>query len=189
MAGTGGSGSRTSSLILAAPSNADNFGGVAKIRETVEIDAPVERVWAVVHEDFKNAARWSNNVDRIEELTDGPFGKGTELRYVLSTPGGKQQLEVEHTTVTAGKTVAGKFIRGPIKGTWKYSYAQGRDGTKLTYTMDYEPNGIAARIFFGIIERQLPNDVERTLTSLKQYIESGKGPKRSVSLSAAKPKK
>lgn len=162
---------------------------MATIRETVEIDAPVERVWAVVHEDFKNAAKWSNNLDHIDVLTDGPFGKGTELRYVISTPGGKQQLEVEHTTVTPAKTVAGKFIRGPIKGTWKYSYAARPDGTRLTYSMDYEPNGFAARIFFGIIERQLPNDVERTLKSLKRYIESGKGPKKAVSLSGAKPKR
>lgn len=143
----------------------------------MEIDAPVARVWAVVHEDFKNAAKWSNNLDRIEVLTDGPFGKGTELRYVLATPGGKQQLEVEHTTVTPGKTVSGKFIKGPIKGTWKYSYAERESGTRLTYTMDYEPSGIAARLFFGIIERQLPNDVERTLKSLKSYVESGKGPR------------
>jgi uncharacterized membrane protein len=162
---------------------------MATVRETVEIDAPVARVWAVVHEDFKNAAKWSNNLDRIDVLTDGPFGRGTELRYVISTPGGKQELEVEHTTVTPGKTVSGKFIRGPIKGTWKYSYAERPDGTRLTYTMDYEPNGIAARIFFGIIERQLPNDVERTLRSLKRYVESGKGPKRAAGSSGSKPKK
>ena len=118
-----------------------------------------------------------SNVDRIETLTDGPFGRGTELLYVLSTPGGKQELEVEHTTVTQGKTVSGKFIRGPLKGTWKYSYAERDGGTKLVYTMDYEPNGFATRLFFGIIERQLPNDVARTMKSLKAYVESGKGPK------------
>jgi uncharacterized membrane protein len=150
---------------------------VATVRETVEIDAPVDRVWSVVHLDFANARKWSSNLERVEELTEGPFGKGTELRYVITTPGGRQELEVEHTTVTPGKTVAGKFVKGPIKGTWKYSYAE-RDGrTRLTYTMDYEPNGFAARIFFGIIEKQLPADVKRTLASLKKYVESGKGPK------------
>jgi uncharacterized membrane protein len=162
---------------------------VAKVRETVEIDAPIEKVWAVVHEDFKNAKKWTSSLDHIDELTDGPLGKGTELRYTITTGAGKQQLDVEHTTVTPGKTVAGKFIKGPIKGSWKYSYAEKDGGTKLTYTMEYEPNGFAARLFFGVIEKQVPNDLKRTLASLKKYIESGKGPKGGGTLSGANPKR
>ena len=148
------------------------------MREVVEIDAPIARVWEVVHEDFGNAHRWSSNLQRVEELTDGPFGKGTELRYILNTPGGKQQLDVEHTTVTPGKTVAGKFVKGPVKGTWKYAYTARGDHTTLVYTMDYEPNGFAARLFFGVIEKQLPNDVAKTMANLKKYVESGKGGSR-----------
>jgi uncharacterized membrane protein len=150
---------------------------VAKVRETVEIEAPVEKVWAVVHEDFKNAGKWTSSLDHVDILTDGPLGKGTELRYTITTGAGKQELEVEHTTVTPGKTVAGRFIKGPIKGSWKYSYAEKDGETRLTYTMDYEPNGFAARLFFGIIENQVPKDLTRTLASLKKYVEAGKGPR------------
>ena len=64
---------------------------MAKVRETVEIDAPIEKVWAVVHEDFKNAGKWTNSLDHVDTLTDGPFGKGTELRYTINTHGGKPQ--------------------------------------------------------------------------------------------------
>jgi uncharacterized membrane protein len=150
---------------------------VASIRESVEIAAPVERVWSVVHEDFQNATHWSSNLQRIDVLTDGPTRKGTRLRYHIQTSGGRQQLEVEHTTVTRGKTCAGRFTRGPLKGDWKYSYSQKEGVTRLTYLMDYEPNGLAVRLLFGIVERQLPGDVRRTMASLKEYVESGKGPK------------
>jgi uncharacterized membrane protein len=150
---------------------------VASIKESVEIAAPVERVWAVVHEDFENATRWSSNLHRIDILTDGPTRKGTRLRYHIQTPGGRQQLEVEHTTVTRGKTCAGRFIGGPLKGNWKYSYSEKEGTTRLTYLMEYEPNGLAVRLFFGIVERQLPADLRRTMASLKKYVESGKGPK------------
>jgi uncharacterized membrane protein len=150
---------------------------VATIKETIEIEAPAERVWAVVHEDFKNAPKWSSNLKKVDVLTEGPTRKGTALRYHIHTPGGEQKLDVEHTTVTPGKTCAGHFTGGPLKGDWKYSYSE-RDGrTKLTYTMDYGPNGFAVRLFFGAIERQLPNDVRKTMTSLKKYVESGKGPR------------
>jgi uncharacterized membrane protein len=151
--------------------------GMAKVRETVEIDAPVEQVWAVVHGDFKNASKWTSNLDQVEVLTEGPLSRGTELRYALKTPAGKQEVEVEHTTVTPHKTVSGRFIKGPIKGTWKYSYAERDGGTKVTYTMDYEPNGFAARLFFGAVAKQVPIDLKRTLASLKKYVESGKGPR------------
>ena len=86
-------------------------------------------------------------------------------------------------------------MKGPIKGDWKYSYAAAGAGTRLTYSMAYEPNGFAARLFFGVIEKQLPNDLAKTLGRLKQYIESGKGPLlKSPNLKAgpakaAKPKK
>lgn len=174
--------------LLGRGHRADNSSGVAKVRETVEIDAPVEKVWSVVHEDFKNATKWTSSLDRVDVLTDGPLGRGTELRYTIATGAGKQELEVEHTTVTPGKTVAGKFIKGPIKGNWKYAYAEKDGRTKLTYTMDYEPNGLAARLFFGIVENQVPRDLVRTLAGLKKYVESGKGPKKGV-VPRTKPKR
>lgn len=149
---------------------------MASVREEVDIAAPVNRVWQVVHEDFPNANKWTNNLDRVEILTEGPLRKGTRLRYVLSTPAGKQELEVEHTTVTPDRVCAGKFVKGPVKGEWRYSYAAAGAGTRLTYSMDYEPNGFAARLFFGAIERQLPSDLAKTLGRLKKYVEGGGGP-------------
>jgi uncharacterized membrane protein len=150
---------------------------VATVRESVEIEAPAERVWAVVHEDFRNAPKWSHNLTRVEVLTPGPTRKGTILRYHLDTPGGAQLIEVEHTVYTPGKVCSGEMIEGPLKGKWKYSYAEREGVTKLTYQMDFEPNGWGVRIFFGIIERQIPTDLKKTLQSLKRYIESGKGPR------------
>ena len=152
---------------------------MASARESVEIEAPAERVWAVVHEDFKNAPRWSHNLARAEVLTPGPTRKGTLLRYHLKTPGGEQVTEVEHTVYNPFKTCAGRMVEGPLKGTWKYSYTEKDGVTRLTYQMDYEPNGFAVRLFFGVIERQLPTDLRKTMESLKRYVESGKGPRAS----------
>ncbi len=151
----------------------------------MDIKAPVDRVWTVVHEDMKNAGKWTSNLERVDTLTEGPLGKGTRLRYVLATPAGKQEIEVEHTTVIRDKTCSGTFVKGPIKGDWKYSYAAAGDGTRLTYSMNYEPNGFAARLFFGVIEKQLPADLGKTLAKLKEYIESG----HSTKPRAAKSKK
>jgi uncharacterized membrane protein len=150
---------------------------VGSISESVEIEAPAERVWAVVHADFKNAPKWAAGLKRTEVLDPLPLRKGSRIVQHLDTPGGSQKLEIEHTAVTKPKTCAGELVGGPLRGTFKYSYAEKDGRTKLTYKMDYRPANFAVRLFAGVIDRQLPQDIAKTMKALKKYIESGKGPK------------
>jgi uncharacterized membrane protein len=151
---------------------------VAKIHESLDIDAPVERVWAVVAEDVPNAPKWTSNLERSEKLDDGPPRKGTRYRYHLTLPGGhKERIEVEQDVYNKPKKCAGRFIKGPVKGTWSYTYSQKKDGsTRLTYEMDYELAGLL-RFAGGLLGPQYAAGIRKTMESLKKYVESGKGPK------------
>lgn len=151
---------------------------MAAIHESIAIDAPPERVWAVVAEDVKNATKWSTNLDRVEKLDDGPPGKGTRYRYHLSLPGGhKVQIDVEQDLYTKPKKCAGRFVKGPLKGTWTYTYGRQKDGTtKLTYEMEYELTGLL-RFATGVFGPQYSAGIRHNVERLKAYIESGKGPK------------
>lgn len=151
---------------------------MAVIRESVDIDAPPERVWAVVAEDVKNAPKWTTNLERVEKLDDGPPGRGTRYRYHLSLPGGhKARLEVEQDVWSKPKKCAGRFIDGPVKGTWAYTYSRKKDGTvKLTYEMDYGLTGLL-RFAAGLLGPQYAAGIRENMQRLKKYIESGKGPK------------
>ncbi len=150
---------------------------MTKIRESVDIDAPAERVWAVVQEDATNAPRWSTNVARIEKLDKDPPGKGTRYRYHLELPGGlKETLEVEQTVYTKPKRCAGRFTRGPLKGTWSYTYSEKAGATHVVYEMDYELGGLL-RFAGGLLAGQYAEGIRSNLTRLKKYVESGKGPK------------
>src|SRR6267378_2292866 len=148
------------------------------MREAVDIKAPAARVWAVVQEDAVHAPRWSSNVAKIEKLDDAPPGKGTRYRYHLDLPGGfKATLEVEQTVYTKPKRCAGKFIKGPLKGTWSYTYTEKKDGTThVVYEMDYELGGIL-RFAGGLLSTQYAGGIRQNMDGLKKYIESGKGPK------------
>jgi len=150
---------------------------MGSVKESVQIEAPAERVWAVVSEDFKNATKWTSGLEKAEVLTDGPVGKGTRLRYTINTPAGQQSMEVEHDVYDKPKVTSGRIIKGAVKGTWKYAYSEKAGVTTITYTMDYEPANFAMRFAMGLIDRQLPGDIRKTLLSLKKYVESGKGPK------------
>ena len=153
------------------------------IRETVEIKAPPERVWAVVQEDAVHAPRWSTNLSKIEKLDDGPPKVGTRYRYHLDLPGGiKETLDVQQTVYTKPKRCAGNFIRGPLKGKWSYSYTERKEGTHVVYEMDYELGGLL-RFAGGLLARQYAEGIRQNMQRLKAYVEAGKGPK-----STAKPK-
>ena len=150
---------------------------MTKIRETVDINAPATRVWAVVQEDATNAPRWSTNVARIEKLDRLPPGKGTVYRYHLDLPGGlKEKLEVEQTVYNKPKRCAGRFIRGPLKGTWSYAYTEKDGVTRVVYEMDYELGGLL-RFAGGLLAGQYAEGIRDNLARLKKYVESGKGPK------------
>jgi uncharacterized membrane protein len=151
---------------------------VATIRESVDINAPPERVWAVVAEDVQNAPRWTSNLDKVEKLDDGSPGKGTRYRYHLSLPGGhKEKIEVEQDVYNKPRKCAGRFIKGAVKGTWSYTYTQKKDGsTRLVYDMDYELGGLL-RFAGGLLGPQYSAGIRKTMESLKRHIESGKGPK------------
>lgn len=150
---------------------------MARIHEQVDIGAPPERVWAVVAEDVKNAPRWTTYLDRVDKLDDGAPGRGTRYRYHLDLPGTAVTLEVEQDVYQKPKKCAGRFIKGPLKGTWTYTYTQRKDGsTRLTYEMDYELTGLL-RFAGGLLGPQYAAGIHKNMESLKRYIESGKGPR------------
>jgi uncharacterized membrane protein len=150
---------------------------MAKLRETVDIEAPATRVWAVVQEDVKNVPKWSGQVAKVEQLDNKPPGKGTRYRYHLNLPGGlKETLEVEQTVWVKPKRCAGNFVRGPLKGTWSYSYSEIKTGTRAVYEMDYELTGLL-RFAGGLLGGQYAAGIRQNMAALKKYIESGKGPK------------
>jgi len=152
---------------------------VPRLREEVDIDAPAERVWAVVQEDATNAPKWSSHVAKIEKLDRNPPGKGTRYRYHLDLPGGfKETLEVEQSVYNKPKHCAGKFVRGPLKGTWSYSYAEKDGWTHVVYEMDYELGGFL-RFAGALLADKYAEGIRHNMTALKKYIESGKGPKGS----------
>jgi len=150
---------------------------MAKLRETVDIEAPASRVWAVVQEDVKNVPKWSRQVAKVEQLDDEDPGKGTRYRYHLILPGGlKETLEVEQTVWVKPKRCAGKFIKGPLKGTWSYTYSATKTGTRAVYEMDYELGGLL-RFAGSLLAGQYAAGIRDNMAALKKYIESGKGPK------------
>jgi len=100
-------------------------------------------------------------------------------------------LEVEQATYTKPKHCSGRFVKGPLKGTWAYTYTERKDGTHVVYEMDYELGGLL-RFAGGLIAGQYAEGIRSNMARLKKYVESGKGPKgdaKPAKKPAKKPKK
>jgi len=143
---------------------------MALVRESVSIDAPAELVWHAVHEDVRNFTKWTTNVKRVQKVSRGAPGVGAVYRYTLDTPAGEHELEIEHTEWNKPKRCAGEYVRGPVKGTWSYSYSE-RDGkTRLTYLSDFRLTGVL-RLMTAAFVPHYRSGVRDNLRNLKAHVE------------------
>jgi len=144
---------------------------MTRIREEVSIEAPAARVWAVVHEDLKNAPKWSANLTRATR-------KGSVVSYQLRLPAWKGTIAIEEMTWKPHRKVAGVFSDGPLEGEWSYSYTEKSGRTRLVYEMDYRLKGML-RFLGGALAGQYAAGIRSQMDDLKDYVEAGKGPKTS----------
>jgi hypothetical protein len=148
-----------------------------RIHEEVEIEAPADRVWAVVHGDVPNLTRWSDNLAHAEVIGGGSLRKGSQLHYDVKIVGGRTAaltLLVEH--FDQPRRCAGQMTGDAVGGSWSWSYSEDGEVTRVIYESELEIRGVF-RFAGAVIERDVRNRMRRNLDNLKAYVEAGKGPK------------
>ena len=151
---------------------------MSRVREEIEIAAPPERIWAVVHGDIRNVPRWSSNVARTEVVGGGSLRVGSELLYVIKVPAG--------TTVDVHLTVrrceefqlcCGTLRSALGSGTWSWTYRADRNLTNVAYEVQIKAP-LALRLVAPLLERQASGATRKNLEALKRYVESSGPPLR-----------
>jgi uncharacterized membrane protein len=143
---------------------------MAHVREAISIAAPADRVWHAVHEDVRNFTRWTTNVKRVQKITRPQAGAGTVYRYVLDTPAGEHVLEIEHTEWDRPRRCAGEYVRGPVDGTWSYTYTERAGRTRVVYESEYRLTGLL-RLMTSAFAPHYAAGVRQNLKNLKAYLE------------------
>ena len=149
-----------------------------RVRERVDIAAPVEWVWAAVHRDIAEVATWARSFLRTEVVGGGTAGVGSELRYVVRLPGGLTRDLRMHIDVYDEYRRCAGTVEGPgMHGTWKWTYTS-RDGiTRVVYETSVELHG-ALRLASRVVGSQVEDDVRADLDALKRHVESGRRKQR-----------
>lgn len=104
-----------------------------KISLTQHVNAPAEKVWAVIS-DIPGSAATLSGIDSIQMLSDGPYGEGTRWKETRTMMGRSETVEMWVAQSEPPRSTTVKALQGRADYTSRMTLA-GRDGgTDLTMT-------------------------------------------------------
>ena len=143
---------------------------MAHAENMISIAKPVSDVFNYVADGLNNP-NWRHGVVSIE-LQSGQGGKvGTVYKQILKGPGGRNITgDYKITTCDTDKALSFIVITGPARPTGTYTFESIAEGTKLKFSLDFQPKGLA-RIMGPMIQKTMESEVSQ-LAMLKQVLEN-----------------
>jgi carbon monoxide dehydrogenase subunit G len=142
-----------------------------KVERSLQIDAPPERVHALVM-DPKRLEDWVSIHQRLEDAPEGSLRKGSQLTQCLKLAGSRFKVTWKVSENTPEKVVwEGK---GPMRSKAKVVYEfEARDGgTCFSYLNEYDlPGGPLGRMAGPVVKRATSGELDKSLKKLKKLVE------------------
>lgn len=138
---------------------------------SVVIKRPVSEVFTYVV-DGTTAPSWRASVADIK-LVGGTAGQ-VGARYeqgMRGGPGGRIPADYELTEVVPDRRIAFKVVAGPARPEGRYEFAPSEGGTRVTFTLDWQPKGIKENLMAPMVARTMPKEVA-ALDDLKRVLEA-----------------
>ena len=145
---------------------------MATINTSIVIDAPAERVFAILA-DPKRLPEYAPGVSGVEDIRHTERYIGDSYRATYSALGLHFPMTftvTEHEPPTKRTT----SFEGGMKGAWTWSLSPRGESTHLTTTMEYEmAGGILGKAMNAVlVERMNEKNAERLLENLKLVSEA-----------------
>lgn len=143
---------------------------MAHAEESITISRPVNTVFDFVLDGTKNPL-WRPAVVDIQRVPGKPSGIGAVYKQGLKGPGGRR-IDGDYEIVECQPNTLIRFqvISGPARPTGTYRFEADGDSTRVTFTLHFEPKGLA-KLMDPMIARTMRSEVA-TLSNLKAYLES-----------------
>jgi uncharacterized protein YndB with AHSA1/START domain len=151
---------------------------MTKVSRSVEIAAPVERVFAYYARPEHIAKTFPEDV-RMKvvpiKVTEG-FGVGTVFRISGEFGGRKMEWDNETVEYERNRRIISKAINGPFKkNEITVTFEPINDRTRLTFTADYDIGyGILGKALSRIkLAKEVQMGIDRSCETVKRLVESG----------------
>lgn len=139
----------------------------------VSIAAPAERVWHAVLEDLAGMPSWARYLKSAATEDGAAPGQGKKIRLRIDAPGDISLVMLPEVW-DRPRRASGRFVDGPVSGTWSYAFAPAGAGTELTYGMDVKLGGML-RFASGMIQGRLESGLQDAMRRLKEQLEHPEG--------------
>lgn len=107
------------------------------ISVTRHVNASPEKVWAVIT-DIPGSADTLSGVNRIEMLSDGPYGEGTRWKETRTMMGRSETVEMWVSQADPARSTTVKALQGKADYTSRMTLTERDGGTDLTMTFGAE---------------------------------------------------
>ena len=141
-----------------------------RVESTVEIDRPVEEVFAFGCE-VEKLPLWMTGIIEARQTTPGPVQKGTEFEHVMHFAGKRFTSKFETIEFEENRRMAFRTISGPVDMVATMSYEDSGTGTRIHEVVEGDPRGffkLAQPVLVKLVGRQL----DASLGNMKDLLEA-----------------
>ena len=141
-----------------------------KIKKTITINAPVERVFGFMNTPESLPEIWPSFVEArdVQRLPNG----GAKFRYVYKMAGMRFEGTSEDTEYVPNQRVVNKS-KGGVEAKQVYTFQPEAGGTKFTWEIEYTvPIPVLGRLAEAIIVRMNEGEAELVMANLKARMEA-----------------
>jgi hypothetical protein len=146
---------------------------MSKIEVKTEIKAPVDRVFSLFT-DFGNAADNVDGIAKLELLTSGPIGKGTQFRETRVMFGKEATEEMEITDFQRNKSYRVEAESCGAHYTTNYTFESNGEKTSVNMSFEGKPLTFAAKLLspaMTLMAKTVRKCLESDMACLKRIAE------------------
>jgi uncharacterized protein YndB with AHSA1/START domain len=141
---------------------------MAKIKESIEIKRPPEKVFAYTT-DAKNWPKWQP-FPEAEQTSQGPMGVGTTTKGTIRMIGLTMKWTAKVTEYEPNKKFSKDIVSGPITNEQHNTYDPIEGGTKFTIVYDMKVGGLM-KLLSSVVASSMSMALKKALSNLKGILE------------------
>jgi hypothetical protein len=142
---------------------------MALIEESIEINAPAEKVFALTT-DAAQWSRWHSAIPEAEQTSDGPVGVGTTFKGITRLMGQSIPWTATATEYEANRKFGKNIDSGSVFIKQHNTYTSKPSGTTFTMTYDMKCSG-CMWILSPLLVSAMRKEMKKSLVNVKQIVE------------------
>jgi uncharacterized membrane protein len=143
---------------------------MARIEESIEINRPVDKVFAYTT-DAKNWPEWQSFIPEAEQTSQGPMSIGTTFKGVSRMMGRSMKWTAVATEYKSNKKWGKNITCGSLAIEEHVTYSPVEGGTLFTIIYDMKAGGLL-KLLLPVMAGSMRKETKKSLGNLKSILEA-----------------